>query len=102
MLVQKWKLACATFSPPWNGVVWDVVLSALERANKIYDYERIIVFKYDIVIRFTLIPFLDGNWAVVSFLSLYNVVVGNALLLEGKVVGASFPQWTIKMMQFMF
>ena len=74
----------------------------LERAKKIYDYERIIVFKYDIVIRFTLVPFLDGNWAVVSFLSLYNVFVGNALMLEGKLVDANFPLWTIKMIQFMF
>jgi hypothetical protein len=65
----------------------------LERAKKIYDYEIIIVFKYDIVIRFTLVPSLDGNRAVVSFLSLYNVVVGNALLLEGKLVGTSFSQW---------
>jgi predicted alpha/beta superfamily hydrolase len=84
-----------------NGVVRDVFLSYLENEKKIYDYEIRIEFKYNIDVGFTIVLFLDGNQVVGSFLSLYKVVVGNALLLEGKLMGGVFPLGTMKSMKSM-
>jgi hypothetical protein len=77
---------------------------ALKKSKKIHNYRISIVFKYDIVVGFTLVLVLDGNRAITSFFSLCNVVVGNALMvvLEGNLVGVSSPIGTIKMMQLMF
>jgi hypothetical protein len=81
-----------------NGVVRDAFLSYLENEKKIYDYEIRIAFKYNIDVGFTIVIFLDGNRVVGSFLSLYKVVVGNALMLEGKLMGGAFPLGTMKIM----
>jgi hypothetical protein len=67
VLLQEGRIARATFTPLWYGVVRDSFLSSLEKVKKIYDYERRIVFKYDIVVGFTLSLFLDGNRAIGSF-----------------------------------
>jgi hypothetical protein len=50
---------------------------------------------------FTLVLFLDGNQVVGSFLSLYKAVVGNALMLEGNLMGGTFPLGTLKIMKIM-
>jgi hypothetical protein len=47
---------------------------------------------------FTIVLFLDGNRVVGNFLSLYKVVVGNSLMLEGKLMGGVFPLGTMKIM----
>jgi len=57
------------------------LLLAIEQDKKIHDYERRIIFKYDVIMGSTFVLFMDGKQAGASFPSWCNVVVGNDLVL---------------------